>query len=465
MDERLMHVILDTLLEYIDEGIHVIDGDGRTIIYNKAMERLEGLKRDDVIGSRLLDVFPSLNERSSTLCSTLENKAPIIDLYQSYINKSGRSITTLNSTIPLLDGGEAIGSLEIAKDYTGLKSLYEKISALQIELMKSSPAGKGKRKYYVFDDLLGISREFLNEVAIAKTASSSSSTVLIYGETGTGKELVAQSIHSAGDRRGRPFIAQNCAAIPEGLLEGLLFGTVRGGFTGAINRPGLFEQANGGTLMLDEINSMDMKMQSKLLRVLQEGYIRRVGGIDDIPVDVRIIATANVPPLRAVEEGTLRRDLYYRLNVIGINLPPLRMRREDIPVLTEHFIKYYNSFLGKDVRRISFEVEAAFQSYSWPGNVRELKNCIESAMNMSSGDTLERKDFSPELQSNLFGEGGSIVEGPSGGKGLPQAVESYEKEIIIRAMALTGGNISSCARLLKIKRQTLQHKLKKYAIR
>ncbi|KPU42521.1 arginine utilization regulatory protein RocR [Oxobacter pfennigii] len=463
MDNNILRSVLSVLLKYIDEGIHVIDKKGNTIIYNNAMERLEGLKSEDVLGKNLLDIFPSLDENTSTLYKALTEGSPIIDRYQTYTNREGYKITSLNSTIPLLLDDEIIGSLEISKDYTGLKSLYDKISTLQQEIINKENGG-GTR-HYSFKDLIGCNLNFLNAVSVAQKASRSSSTVLIYGETGTGKELVAQGIHSSGNRHGKPFIAQNCAALPEDLLEGILFGTVKGGFTGAVNRPGLFEQANGGTLLLDEINSMNINLQSKLLRILQEGSIRRIGGVNDLPIDVRIIATTNVDPIKAVDNGTLRDDLYYRLNVVNITIPPLRERREDIPLLIRHFIALYNKAMTKDIWYISEDAERSMMAYSWPGNVRELRNYIEGAMNMvSSGHIISREHFTGTAQSNLFRE--KDYDFPPKDYELKISLDHtllmVEKKIISDALKKCEGNISKCARVLNIKRQTLQHKIKKF---
>lgn len=466
MDDSIYKIILDVLLKYIGEGIHIIDSEERTIVYNEAMERLEGMDRNDVIDKSLLEIFPSLNESTSTLCKVLKERKPIIERCQTYTNREGHKITTINSTLPLLDGDKIIGSLEISKDLTGLKSLYDKINYLQQELF--SEYDKNKRdRLYRFNDLIGCGLQFLNAVEIAKKAALTTSSVLIYGETGTGKELIAQSIHSSSDRKDMPFIAQNCAALPESLLEGILFGTAKGSFTGAINRPGLFEQANKGTLLLDEINSMDIGLQSKLLRVLQEGYVRRVGGLNDIPVDVRIIATTNSDPMLEIKEERLRKDLYYRISVVHINLPPLRDRREDIPLLTKHFINQYNRTLSKDVWDVSEEVERELISYSWPGNVRELKNYIEGAMNMiSAGHIIGREHFTPNIQLNLFRDSFADYNPMDfdTGLGLDETLNMMEKKIISDTLKKCDGNISKCSRILKIKRQTLQHKIKRYNI-
>lgn len=469
---NIYKIILDVLLKNINEGIHIIDKDGRTIVYNEAMERLEGMSRNDVLGKLLLDVFTSLNKSTSTLCRVLEQKEPLIDRYQNYTNREGHNINTLNSTFPLFDGDEIVGSLEISKDYTGLKSLYDKISFLQQELLHESALQKSERKektrLYRFNDLIGCNVKFLNAVDIARKASRSSSAVLVFGETGTGKELIAQSIHSSSIRKDKPFIAQNCAALPDSLLESILFGTVKGSFTGAIDRPGLFEQANGGTLLLDEINSMNINLQSKLLRVLQEGYVRRIGGLDEIPVDVRIIATINADPLKEVNDGRLRKDLYYRISVVNIVMPPLRERREDIPLLIRNFINEYNHVLSKDIWYVSDDVERDFVTYSWPGNIRELKNYIESAMNMvTAGHIIGKEHFTPSMRTNLLNDtitDISFHEGIDLSKGLDGMLESIERNIIETTLKKCEGNISKCSRMLNLKRQTLQHKIKKYNI-
>ena len=195
-------------------------------------------------------------------------------------------------------------------------------------------------------------------------AAKNNASVFIYGETGTGKELFAQSIHYGGSRAGKPFLAQNCAALPESLLEGILFGTAKGGFTGAVDRAGLFEQANGGTLLLDEISAMPYELQSKLLRVLQEDYIRRVGGTKDIPIDVRIIATVNEPAEKLIEEGKLRKDLYYRLNVVGLIIPDLSSRKDDIPVLVERFLEKHDKVFGKELWMVSDRAMKKLMEYN-----------------------------------------------------------------------------------------------------
>lgn len=463
----LFKSILETIIENIDAGIHVVNNEGKTIFYNKIMGDLEGLNIDEVMGKNILEIFPSLSEDTSTLLTVMKTKKPIYNKSQSYLNNRGMQINTVNSTIPFKISPEKYGAVEIAKDITKVKELSEKVQILQHVLARKDP-DKADIKGYTFESIIGEDDDFLNTISFAKTASKSSSTVLIYGETGTGKELFAQSIHYESCRRNKPFIAQNCAALPESLLEGILFGTVKGSYTGAINRPGLFEQAHGGTLLLDEINSMGLQLQAKLLRVLQEGYIRRVGGLNDIPCDVRIIATTNEEPEKTVAAGALRKDLFYRLNVMYLKIPPLRDRKVDIPLLSEHFITKFNTSLKKDVWDISNEVKNAFLHYDWPGNVRELENSIESAMNMVTKDhILKSNHFSSNMKTLFEGTKAGvdyklIIQD---GKTLVETLESIEKELINNALRECSYNITKSANKLGITRQNLQHKIRRYNIR
>ncbi len=466
--KNVLMTILQKILESIDEGVHVIDRNGFTILYNKSMAELEGMSIDEVMGQKFLYVFPDMDTESSTLLKVLKTEKSILNQSQVYLNKQKKKITTINSTIPLYYEDEIIGAVEIARNITKIKELSDEIMRLQQSLIKpASTKKKNQISYYTFENLKGESPSFLKALRMARKAAKSSSSVLIYGETGTGKELFVQGIHYASERKEHPFIAQNCAAFPESLLEGILFGTTKGSFTGAIDRPGIFEQANGGTILLDEINSMGIDLQAKLLRVLQEGYVRRVGGLKDIPVDVRIIATPNEAPEDLLFQNIIRKDLFYRINVINIVIPPLRERKEDIDTLTEYFINKHNRALGKTIKGIENECKEAFHQYGWPGNIRELENAIEGAINLTVSETELKKDDFPEYlfreaekkfaqaQNSLHFE----VDTPSH---LNELMEKIEVTYIKKALATTNGNISQAANQLGIKRQTLQHKIKKF---
>jgi arginine utilization regulatory protein len=449
--------ILKYLLDSLEEGIHIVDNKGKTIYYNQSMGKVEGLNPKDVIGRRAIEFLKGVEEDSSTLMNALKMGEKYIDVIQHYSSHLGKEVITINTTIPVVENEEILAAIEISKDMTQLKELNEKICRLQA-------SNSSNNKFYTFKDITGSSPKLRDAVSRAMRASLSNSSVLIFGETGCGKELFAQSIHYNGLRKDKPFIAINCAAIPSSLLEGMLFGTVKGGFTGAENKKGLFEEANGGTILLDEINSMDVTLQSKLLRALQEGYIRPIGSNRVIDVDVRIIATLNEEPEKLIKEGRLRKDFYYRLSVIRIDIPPLRERTEDIGALARQFIKFYNQLLGKSVADIDEDVMNIFLIYQWPGNIRELKNIIEASMNMMDNNTYITKEYLENRLSRLSLNNYHNKLSDLGEFSLEQHLDNIEKEIIQDSLKKNEYNISQAAVYLKISRQRLQYKIKKYKL-
>ncbi|MEH7387568.1 sigma 54-interacting transcriptional regulator [Bacillus sp. JJ1521] len=450
--EELVIAILDS----IDEAIHVVNEEGITIFYNQVAAEHDGLSREEVLGKHLLEVFPSLNEDSSTLLKVIRTKQPIFHLPQTYKNKWGKLIDTVNTTLPIKINGTFVGAVEIGKDYSKIKDLSNKLMDLQSKVRGVSK--KPNEIYgakYTFHDILTKNERFNFVKQQATKVANSSSTVLVYGETGTGKELLVQAIHNESLRRQAPFIAQNCAALPESLLESILFGTVKGSYTGAVDRAGLFEIAHGGTLFLDEINSMPLELQSRLLRVLEDGMVRRIGSAKALQVDVRVIVALNKYPAECVKAGELRPDLYYRLNVFSLEIPPLCERIEDIPYLVDHFIGIYNHSFQKNISKVDDEVLELFARYNWPGNVRELKHIIEHAMIMAEDSTLT-KDLLPNHLLASTDRGSTLSLRP-----LRKAVQETENNLIEAAMKKSGGNINQAAKLLEIPRQTLQYKLQK----
>ncbi|MCB5560666.1 sigma-54 interaction domain-containing protein, partial [Anaerosalibacter bizertensis] len=382
----------------------------------------------------------------------------------TFINYKGKKITTINSSIPIKYKKKIVGALEISRDITQVKQMSETIVELQDELYngkkkEKKEKKKNKRAKYTFMDIIGENKEMLDLKSLALRAADTDAPVLVYGDTGTGKELFVHSIHNASSRKDKPFIAQNCAALPANLLEGILFGTVKGGFTGAEDRPGLFELANGGTLFLDEINSMPLELQAKLLRVLQDNVIRRVGDIKTVDVDVRIITATNVPPEEAVETKQMRKDLYYRLNVVSFEIPPLKDRKDDIPILTKFFIEKFNKKLGRNVENVSNEVMKIFFEYDWEGNVRELEHLLEGIMSIYDVKTIEVEHLTPKFRNykkNIRN---------NGIKSLKETLEDTEKNIILNALKTNNENITHTAEMLKIPRQTLQYKINKYNLK
>ncbi|WP_342590186.1 sigma-54 interaction domain-containing protein [Clostridium muellerianum] len=451
--------ILECLLENLDEGIQVVDSTGKTIYYNQVMSKVEGINPSEVLGKRVNEYLCDVKEDTSTLMRVLKNGKKIVDLIQQYSNEYKKKVTTINTTVPVECNGKNIAAIEISKDMTRLKELTECIYKLQKNDVKV-------KKSFTFRDIITCSVKMKEVVEKAKRSSLSNSSVLIYAETGAGKEVMAQSIHYGGIRNNKPFIPINCAAIPAALLEGMLFGTTKGSFTGAENRKGLFEEANHGTILLDEINSMEPYLQSKLLRVLQDGYIRPIGSNKTIDIDVRIIATLNEEPEELIKAGKLRKDFYYRLSVIKLRIPPLRERKEDIPILANKFLKEYNDIMGKNIEKIHEDLMERFLKYSWPGNIRELKNVIESAVNMADDSSIlncnnfESKIFNKSI-SGLY-ESFSIDNCEK--IDLEKYIGSIEKNVIEKVLKKNNYNVSKTSRQLNISRQNLQYKLKKHNI-
>lgn len=459
MDSFLNRENLMEVLDHVEEGIHIVDKHGRIVYYNKFAEKIDAVDIKKAIGRHLLEVYPSLSYETSTLLTVIKTGQPILKVEQTFINYKGEKITTINSTFPIRDKkGNIVGAIELSKDITQVREMSEQIVDLQNRLYsnKSQKITKINTARYTFLDIIGENETMLKLKKIGLKAADTTAPVLIYGDTGTGKELFVHAIHNASKRRARPFIAQNCAALPANLLEGILFGTVKGGFTGAEDRKGLFELADGGTLFLDEINSMPLELQSKLLRVLEDNSFRPIGGTRDIVVDVRIIAATNIPPEEAVRNNLLRKDLFYRINVIRLNIPALKDRREDIPLLTNYFIKKYNEKLNKSVKGVSNEVMDILINNSWEGNVRELENLIEGIMSIYDVDIIDMEHLPPKFKR----EKDFKIH-----KSLKDTLQHIEKNLIVEALHQTNYNITKASQILNIPRQTLQYKIGKYNIK
>ncbi len=331
------------------------------------------------------------------------------------------------------------------------------------------------RQRFAFDNIIGKSKPMQQVYELIQLAAPSKSNILVLGESGTGKELVAKAVHHHSRRASGPFVTVNSGSMPADLLESNLFGHLRGAFTGAIaSKKGLFEMADGGSIFFDEIGNIPLDTQAKLLRVIQEREFMRVGGLDTIKVDVRIIAATNADLEGSVQQGTFREDLYYRLNVITVNLPPLRRRSEDIPLLAQSFLAYYARENEKAIRDIAPRAMELLLDYHWPGNVRELENAIERAVVLSTGETLTEELLPGSVRSRgeLFGVATGFAGGAGNGglsalpNGIPfkDAVSQYERQIIIRALQSCGGVQKRAAELLQVKPTTLHEMMKRLNI-
>ncbi|MEC2864620.1 sigma-54-dependent Fis family transcriptional regulator [Bacillus thuringiensis serovar kyushuensis] len=449
-----MNMLYETLLNELDIGIHIINEESKTIIYNRKMMEIESMERSDVLDKSPLEIFAFEENKNSTLIEALKLGKTNKNIKQTYFNNKGQEITTINDTFPIIENGKIKGAIEISKEISNLK-----------QTIRMGPSRKQSTKF-TFDHIIGDSEAIQSIITEGKRVIRTSSSILLIGETGTGKELFAQSIHNESQRSTKPFISQNCAAIPDTLMESLLFGTNRGAFTGAIDKAGLFEEANGGTLLLDEINSLSPALQAKLLRAIQEKTIRRIGGTHEKEIDVRIIATINEDPFEAIAHNRLREDLYYRLSVVTLCLPPLRERKEDILALVQHFIEKYNTQFGLNVTDVDVNVREFFYAYDWPGNVRELEHIIEGSMNLIEDETIITAFHMPtrfreRIKTEFNMQHALTNHNTDAPKTLKHTIEKMEKNYINQILKENHGNISQAAKFLGLSRQNLQYRIKK----
>lgn len=417
-------------------------------------------KPAEMIGKHMLEAFPTLTEESSTVMRVIRTGKAILNELQEF-PYDGYVVQSINSTIPIIENGRFVG---VANTVRYLDGPFKR-NEIVIDMKEKKDFGVR----YGIDDIEGCSESIFYLKQKVRMVAETDSPVLIYGETGTGKELAAQAIHSLSGRRENRFVSLNCAAIPESLLESVLFGTVKGAYTGAENRPGFFEISKGGALFLDEINSMEISLQAKLLRVIEDNEVTRIGGSEPVKTDVRIISALNENPMECIKNRKLRRDLFYRLSVVEIDIEPLRKRKEDIPYMTDYYINYYNKKMNRAITGIDEEVEKIFMKYDWPGNVRELKNLLEGAFNIATSRSIKKKYLPGYLLNELNMEGIEAAEehiirwSSEDGFNLDEAIKEYEKNIIISAVR-NSRNLSEAAKKLGISRQNLNYKLNKHSL-
>lgn len=486
-EDNLLKIMYESAIQSLTDGMHIADKKGKLRIYNNAQGLIEGYKPADVINNNIQDIY-KLDENSSLLLKVQKDKKPINDVRQTYYTQHGHRVDVVTSVMPLFHQGELIGSAAVVKDYSKMIDLIERNFEKELQSKKganyknlNNKMAEDVKTYYNFDDIITKNRALLETISWAKLSAKNDSSVLIYGETGTGKELFAQSIHSFSNRKDNPFLAINCAAIPETLLESLLFGTTKGAFTGSVDKAGLFEQANGGTIFLDEINSMPMMLQAKLLRVLEEKKVVRLGDTKSIVVDVRIISSCNNNPRDDISNNTLRNDLFFRLAVMYLIIPPLRDRKEDIDLLCQHFINVYNEKFNKNIISISDRVRRLFYESNWPGNVRELRHIIESSMNVVDKDCkyIDLQSIpSHYINNNVTSSGKHKLEKSTEKKkgelnidaslknnNVLKKIKENEYSEIVNCLIEANGNVAEAARLMGISRQKMHYRIKKYHIK
>ncbi len=437
-------------------GVSIFDRHAIAVYYYNNRPDLNSLQDKDVIGKTLSQIYPNLDLSASTIMKALKTGKPTSNIYQKTIDFKGQEVHEVNTTLPIFDGTEIIGAVEASQYIIGeneCRNIY--ITPIHSEMHHAR---------FTVDDIITCNPEMeLVKSKIRKVARTDSS-ILLYGKTGSGKGMAAEAIHAGSKRSSQRFVTQNCAAIPASLMESILFGTIKGSFTGAENRKGLFEAASGGTLFLDEINNMDLNLQAKILKAIEEQKITRVGDYEPRPVDVRVIAATNVEPLQLVQQNMLRDDLYYRLRVVQIDLPDLKDRKEDIMPLTEHFIRLYNRSMDKNILGVDDSVKALFLRYEWPGNIRELANTIEGAFNFAKDAVLHLEDISwtSEMKAEIEEENYPPFR-PEEKRTLKELLQDYERDQILKSMH-ESSTIHELLDNLSLSRQNLNHKLKQYGI-
>ncbi|MFZ5817412.1 MAG: sigma 54-interacting transcriptional regulator [Bacillota bacterium] len=454
---REMKVLLEAIFNATQDAISVVDANGMGWMVNPAYSALTGLKPEDVIGKpATVDIDPS---QESMHLQVLRTKRPVRGVPMK-VGPKKRDVVV--NVAPILVDGVLKGSVGVVHDVSEITRLSE-------ELEQQKKLIRRLTSTYTFKEIIADSPVMQQAVEQAKRAAETPATVLLRGESGTGKELFAHAIHNASNRRGGQFIRVNCAAIADSLLESELFGYAEGAFTGARKggRRGLFEEADGGTIFLDEIGEISLNLQAKLLRVLQEKEIVRVGEAKPVSVNVRVIAATNAHLEEMITRGTFREDLYYRLNVVPIVIPPLRHRREDIPKLVEHLIEKFNEEYGRNVQAIAPDALRTLVEYHWPGNVRELENIVGRAMiAMAITDTVIESRFLPALGPTRapLQEPEEPVRPAETGLSLEEVVARAEREALVRALAAAGGNKTEAARRLQIAPRTLYYKLERHGL-
>lgn len=485
ISEKLLLGIMDQL----NEAIYIIDKDGDVIYVNSAAEKLEHLPKEVMVGKTVSEVYSYTDlrtEKNAPSLNVLKTGIPQVDENLEWYTKDGIMVNAITSSYPLFDGDEIIGEFSISENIENQKERLRSVGAFaRKNTYRIRKKLMGNGTIYIFDDIIGKSEVMQESIAMAKRFAVKRMPVMIYGETGTGKEMFAQSIHNASPNMNGNFVAVNCAAIPENLLESTLFGTVKGAFTGALDSPGLFEKAENGTIFFDEINSMPIILQAKLLRALQEKEVRRIGDTKTRKINCRVLSATNKAPAQAIREGEMREDLFYRLSTGLIFIPPLRERGRDLDLLVRDFIDKSNTELNAEVEKISPSLSALLHEFFWPGNIRELANTIESAMNLTSeGEKVLDVHHLPNYLKNhfkteiarmpnamqVFSRGNKALQPHENlpimdfHRDLSAMVGEYEKNILEIALASTGGNLTKCGRKLGITRQGLMKKVKKYNI-
>lgn len=458
------NILLRQIIDHIFEGVLATDEEGRILFFNPVVAKNDGLT-PAAIGKTENEVYQDADYDFPEIATkkVLKTGKPIIEQRYSYNALRGNRIHMIYSCYPFIYEGKILGSYTIGRAINQINHFINETLALEKYVSAEENKNQGDA-YYFLENIIGDSASMRECVELARKTAQYDMPVMIVGETGTGKEMFAQGIHNGGKTARGSFVSINCAAVPETLLESILFGTTKGSFTGATDTPGLFEQAEDGSILLDEVNSMPLALQSKLLRVLQEKKVRRLGGKTEISINCRIISTSNEDPFDAAASHAqqIRTDLLFRLAAAAIYVPPLRKRKQDIQALCRHFMRKNSRSKSIYLWEISPQLLDLFHQYDWPGNVRELQNIIANAVLYAGPQErfLQVEHIPPHLRRR-FGELGETPTLAASDGGLRGAVAEFERKVIIETVLKYNGNISKAAEALKMTRQNLYYKMKK----
>lgn len=455
-------ISFEKILENINEGICVVDDKGVVTYWNKRSEEIYGVARRQIIASHISKFFPNaLALQVLTTGKSFE--------YLEHRPREGNVV--LISSLPIRDGGRLIGAVSIDQDITEIRRMSSELQEAKNRIKYLEYAEEIIKQIHGesgFQRIIYKSKQMYDLILVAKRIAESDASVMIIGESGTGKDLFAQAIHLESNRRDRPFVVVDCSSIPANLIESELFGYEGGAFTGAQRKGklGKFEIADGGTVFLDEIGELPLEMQSKLLRVLEGREFYRVGGVKAVKVDIRVLAATNRNMRLMLEEGAFRQDLFYRLNVFSLNIPPLRDRRDDIPILIDFYLKKYSLVNNKLIDKIAPEVMTLLLHYNWPGNVRELKNVVERLVILAEDNVVTTRHLPAVIESinKKTPSAEQLAEEFQTLLSLEQAVIDAEKKAIVNALGVAANNKAKAAKLLNIPRSTLYYKLRKLDI-
>jgi PAS domain S-box-containing protein len=443
MPNKAQNEVQNVILDSISEGVFTVDMDWRITSFNRAAEEITGIQREKAVEQKCSDILRAdVCEAGCTLAATIQTGQPIMNKVVHIIDAQGKKRAVAISTALLKDtNGKIIGGVETFRDMSMIEELRKEIE-----------------RRYSCEDIISQNNQMQNLFAILPNIAESNTTVLIEGQSGTGKELFARAIHNLSFRKDKPFVAVNCGALPDTLLESELFGYKAGAFTDAKkDKPGRFDLAQGGTIFLDEIGDISPAVQVRLLRVLQDKTYEPVGGVSPVKADVRIITATNKKLDQLVQQGKFRDDLYYRVNVMRLELPPLRDRKEDIPLLVDHFISRFNRLHNKNICCVTNEVTAALMAYDYPGNVRELENIIEHSFVLCEGEIIEAKHLPASVRPALKADKSKESESAT--------IKQMEIILITQALRRNKGNKTATAKQLGIDKSTLFRKMKAFEIK